>query len=299
MIAAIVPTLNEEAAIGEVIEEIPDELDGESVEVYVIDGGSTDDTREIAHDHGANVIEQRYDGGKGAAVREAFDRIEADIYVLLDGDGTYLPSEMEEVVRPILDDEADHVMGSRMERREPRSIPFLNLVGNRFFNLLVRQLYNRGVTDMLTGYRALSREVVESMEILRDGFGVETEMTLLTLDSDHRLAEVPITYRRRQGESKLNPVQDGMRIMKTIVLMARDTRPLLFFSLISAFFVIAAVYPSFLVIEEKVTTGVVTHVTPAVFATLLYIFALQTFLSGMLADQQKNTRKRLERKLDR
>ncbi|MDY6771279.1 MAG: glycosyltransferase [Candidatus Nanohaloarchaea archaeon] len=298
MIAVVISTLNEEAAIADVLAAVPATIRGEETRTYVIDGGSSDATVEIAEDHGAEVIHQTYPGGKGAAVRQAFDEIDADIYVLLDGDGTYLPEEMEELVAPIMDGEADHVMGSRIEHREKGSIPRFNLLGNLFFNFVVRQVYGRDIQDMLTGYRALDEDVVERMELLRDGFGIETEMTLLTLDGDARLQEVPITYRCREGDSKLHPVRDGLRIMKTIVWMARDTRPMLFFSGLSAVFFAAALYPSALVVQEKLATGFVQHVTPAVLASLLYIMALQTFLFGMIADQQKNTRKRLERKLD-
>ncbi|MDY6778287.1 MAG: glycosyltransferase [Candidatus Nanohaloarchaea archaeon] len=295
MIACIIPTLNEEDAIASVVEDVPSSIDGHDVVTYVVDGGSTDATRDEARSAGAEVVKQYYRGGKGAAMRQAFDEIDADIYVFLDGDGTYDPGEMRMLVRPILADEADHVIGSRLANREKGSISRFNLLGNRVFNFLVRRFYGADIRDMLSGYRAIDAETVRQNPVFMDGFGIETEMTILTLESDDRLAEADISYGRREGTSKLRPLRDGVNILRTIVLMARDTKPLKFFSFFASLFFLAALYPSYKAVMEKLRTGFVQHPTPAVLATLLFMFALQTFLFGMLADQQKNTQRRLEK----
>lgn len=229
-------------------------------------------------------------------MRQAFDTIDADVFVFLDGDGTYDASEMPDLVVPILDDEADHVIGTRMENREPGSIDMVNLVGQRCFNAIARFLFATDITDMLSGYRAISAELIEEMPVFADDFGIETELTLAGIETDRRVVETPITYRKRKaGRSKLKPLSAGYRILKTIIVAARDHRPIMFFSSIASVFLVGAVYPSYLVIEEKIRTGFVQHVTPAVLATLLFIFALQIFLFGMLADQQRNTQRRLQK----
>jgi len=299
MIAAVVPTLNEEDAIGWVLERVPSSIDGHAVKVFVVDGGSEDRTCEIAAENGADVINQRYRGGKGAAMRQAFDDIDAGVFVFLDGDGTYDPEEMEGLVSPVLDGEAEHVAGSRIERREEGAIPFFNLIGNKLFNWTVRWVYGADIRDMLSGYRAIDGELAERLPVLQDGFGIETELTVLTLDSDASLREIPIRYLHRKGSSKLHPVRDGFNILKTILWMVRDTRPLRFFSLLSMMFVALAVYPTYVTIRQKLLYGVVSQPTPAIVATLFYIFALQVFLFGLMADQRKNMQKRLQKLISR
>lgn len=224
MIAAVVPTLDEEDAIGAVIDAMPDSIAGEDVEVFVIDGGSSDDTVEIARSRGATVMDQSYPGAKGAAVREAVDEIDAGVYVFLDGDGTYDPRQMPKLVEPVLRGEADHVIGTRFRDREPGALSPFNLVGNLMFNRMASVLTGCHVQDMLSGYRALGSEHIRSMRMEEAGFGIETELTFRTLDSRTRLVQVPITYsRREEGSSKLHPIRDGARIFATILRMAYQT----------------------------------------------------------------------------
>jgi len=225
VIAAVVPTLDEEDAIGAVLDAMPSSIAGEPVEVFVIDGGSTDDTMEIARAHGATVMEQSYPGAKGAAVREAIEEIDAAVYVFLDGDGTYDPAGMPRLVLPVLRGEADHVIGTRFKGREPGALSRFNLVGNIVFNRLTSLLTGYQVQDMLSGYRALGSEHARSMTMQEDGFGIETELTFRTLNSRARLVQTPITYSRREGSSKLRPVRDGARILATILTMAARTHP--------------------------------------------------------------------------
>lgn len=223
MIAAIVPTLDEEDAIGGVLDAMPSSIQGERVEVFVIDGGSADDTMAIARDRGVTVMEQSYEGAKGAAVQEALDEIDADVYVFLDGDGTYDPAEMSRLVSPVLSGEADHVIGTRFKGRERGALSRFNLVGNLLFNRMTSLLTGDHVRDMLSGYRALDGDHVHSMDLWEDGFGIETELTFRTLHSRGRLVQTPITYSRREGSSKLHPVRDGARIFATILRMAYQT----------------------------------------------------------------------------
>ncbi|MFB6213196.1 MAG: glycosyltransferase [Candidatus Nanohaloarchaea archaeon] len=292
MIAAVVPTLNEEEAIGRVVEGLPAEYRDHEVEVYVVDGGSTDATVERAREAGAEIIHQRLSGGKGNGVKQALQEIDAEIYVMLDGDGTYDPEEFGKLVDPVLSGRAEHVIGRRSDR-EKGAIPRLNLLGNYLFNLVTRISTGEEIHDMLSGYRAFTRESLAYTDFTRPGFGIETEMTFTALENHVPIEEVEISYAEREGESKLNPVSDGWRIINTMVWSIRDMNPLKFFSSISLFVLLMAAYPSYLTLRQKLETGYVTDLGPALAAGVLLILAVQFLVFGLLADQVKNVEKRL------
>ena len=213
-IVCVIPTLNESATVAEVVNKAKQIAD----RVVVVDGHSEDDTCEIASKEGADVILQ--DGkGKGMALRTAFTKIEEDICVILDGDATYDPLEMEQIIKPILEDEADMVVGSRLKgEMEEGAITWVNKVGNRFFNFLINTFFKGNITDSQSGYRALNRKAIESLNISSKGFEVETEMTIKALKQGLKVKEVPITYSVRRGTpSKLNSVTAGSSIFKTII----------------------------------------------------------------------------------
>lgn len=297
MIAAIVPTLNEEEAIAGVIDGLPDSYRDHDVDVYVVDGGSSDATVERAKDAGANIIQQRRAGGKGNGVSQALDEIDAGIYVMLDGDGTYDPGEMGNVVDPVIDGKAEHVVGRRSDR-EKGAIPRLNLLGNYLFNLVTRVSTGEEVHDMLSGYRAFTRQSLKHTDLTRPGFGIETEMTFTALENNVPIEEVEISYAEREGQSKLNPLGDGWRIVNTIIWSIRDMNPLKFFSVISFFILLLAVYPSYLAIQQKLATGYIQDLGPALAAGILLILAVQFLIFGMLADQVKNVEKRLRSRIE-
>lgn len=296
MIAVIIPTLNEEEAIESVIEGFPDSYRDHDVGTYVIDGGSEDRTCEIAEDSGATVIKQRLNGGKGNGVRQAFEEVDADIYVMIDGDGTYDPEEMSKLVDPIIDSNAEHVIGRRSSR-EKGSIPRINLLGNYVFNLITRITTGRNIHDMLSGYRSFTRESLRYTDFTRPGFGIETEITFTALENNVPIEEVEISYREREGDSKLHPLKDGWRIANTVLWSVRDMNPLKFFSVISALFVLASLYPAYLTIQQKFSEGIIQNPGTAIAAGVLVILAVQFFIFGMLADQIKNTEKRLRNRL--
>ena len=211
--AVILPTLNEEKAIREVITEIPEKASGLEIEVFVIDGGSEDNTCEIVKQSKAGLIEQSYPGGKGSAMREAFDKINADIYVFMDADRTYSPEDLDKIIQPIIDGEAEHVTGCRLEDREDGAFMYRNFLGNKMYAWLFRRLTSSDVEDFLTGYRALSADLVEELELESKGFEIETELTFKTFDLGKEIKEVDITYRPRVGQSKLDFKSDGVQIM--------------------------------------------------------------------------------------
>jgi len=212
-IAAVIPTFNEERAIKEVIENIPDTARGLEIETFVIDGGSTDNTCKKVNETDAELIQQSYDGGKGSAMREVLDLIEADIYVFLDGDMTYPGGEINKLVEPIIESGYDHVAGSRIKERHRDAFEHSHLVANLLYSSLTRKLFNSDITDVVTGYRAMTSEHVEHLELESEGFEIETEIVFKTLHLGEKFKEVDIEYRPRIGESKLGKFTDGFRIL--------------------------------------------------------------------------------------
>ena len=214
-VSVVIPTLNEEKTIASVVEGVPKKFP-----VYVIDAKSSDKTVEIAKNCGAKVLSQE-GRGKGNALRQAFSSIKADIYVVIDGDATYNPKEIPKLIKPIVEKEADMVIGSRMIKGR-KSISSLNLFGNILFNFIIKLLLGKKITDMLSGFRAVEKKVVKNLKISSNGFEVESEITIKALKKGYRIKEVPVSYRRRVLPSKLHPIKDGMKIflamMKFIVM---------------------------------------------------------------------------------
>lgn len=213
-VVCVIPTLNESATVVEVVQRAK----RIAHRVLVVDGHSEDATYEIASKAGADVILQE-GKGKGMALRMAFTTIKEDVCVILDGDATYDPLEMERIIKPIVEDEADMVVGSRLKgKMEEGAITRLNLFGNWFFNFLINFFFKGHITDSQSGYRALNRTAIESLDISSQGFEVETEMTIKALKQGLKIKEVPITYCMRRGSpSKLNTVKAGFSIFKMIV----------------------------------------------------------------------------------
>jgi len=185
--------------------------------ILIIDGDSTDSTREIAKRAGARVVIQQ-GKGKGAAVRQAFELIDSDIIVMIDGDGTYLPSEVQRLIEPIERGEAEHVIGNRFAYGGAFAV--LHRLGNWFLNKIFSIGYGLELQDILSGYRAFTKEAVKKMTLRKEGFEIEAEMTVESVKRGIKLKEVPISYRKRRGKSKLNFFRDGMRITYTLYVLA-------------------------------------------------------------------------------
>lgn len=211
-IALVMPALNEEDAVEQLLGKIPENVSGYNVETYIIDGGSKDNTQKIVRESGAELINQSYEGGKGSAMREALDSIDADIYVFMDADMTYPPEELEKLVRPIKKGEADHVIGSRLEKRDEDAFMYRNLYGNKMLGWFYRRLTGSNIQDFLTGYRAISSDLAKQLDLESTGFEIETEITFKTLDLEKEIKEVNIHYRARVGESKLDFKKEGLKI---------------------------------------------------------------------------------------
>lgn len=211
-VAVVMPALNEQEAIIQLLKEMPEKVRGLNVEIYVIDGGSSDGTKEVVENSDATLINQSYRGGKGSAMREGLEKINSEIYVFMDADMTYPPEEMDKLVKPIEEGEADHVIGSRLAENQEGAFMYRNFYANKMLGWLYRKLTDSEIQDFLTGYRAVSSELVEKLELNSTGFEIETEITFKTLKLGENIEEVDITYRPRVGESKLDFKKEGLRI---------------------------------------------------------------------------------------
>ncbi len=235
-VCVLIPTLNEAATIAEVIEGFH-ELGFENV--LVMDGGSRDATREIAREHGARV-EVQSGSGKGQAFREALGLIDKPYVVMIDGDGTYLPDDVFDLLQPVADG-FDHVIGDRLGNRE--AFTRLNYVGNHIFNTEFHLAHGHDLRDILSGYRAFRLESARRMRLEADGFGIETEMSAEAVRLRQRIAVVDVRYRRRPSgsEEKLHPVFDGARIGWTVYRTTKTANPGFYFGVWGFISLLAAV----------------------------------------------------------
>jgi len=231
-IAIVIPTLNECEAVGKVLGGVKSVMDGYEYQVLVVDGRSIDGTDEIARDMGADVIYQR-GRGYGDALKTGFfharKRLDAKVIVMMDADLTYDPKHIPKLVAPILEDEADLVVGNRFAGLQKGAMPFVNRVGNRVLSLVAKLALRLNVYDTQSGMRAFKSELLDSMNLVAVGMPFAMEMLAEARSVDARICEVPISYRPRVGKTKLNPIKDGGRILGITVRLMFDIRPLLFF----------------------------------------------------------------------
>ncbi|AFK22059.1 S-layer glycoprotein N-glycosyltransferase AglJ [Pyrococcus sp. ST04] len=279
-VTIIIPTLNEEKGIGYVIDSFK-KLGYNNI--LVIDGNSKDRTREIAREKGARVIVQS-GRGKGQAVAEAFNLVDSDVVVLIDGDGTYPPEDIEKMLEPIRKGIADHVIGNRLVNYEKGAFTRLNLLGNKILNWVFRFLYGHNLYDILSGYRALTKEVYKSVELEKHGFEVEAELTVETLAKGYRIVEVPINYRRRAGDTKLSPLRDGLRIGKALIELLVRYNPARYFYLLGILFSILGLITGIYVVSEwlKGVTHYLLATLTAIFVLMGVQFAVIGFVVSLL-----------------
>lgn len=209
-----IPTLDEEESISDVISDI---ISVGYDNILVIDGGSEDNTKPIAKDQGAEVHDQQYEGGKGAAMREAFDITDEDILVFIDGDSTYNADDISKLVSPIKDGKYGHTIGNRFADMHDTAMKLSHRIGNRAINIIFRILYREKFVDVLSGFRAISRDAYNSMRIESSGFDIETELCAKSAKNDIKTLVVPTSYYERNGESNLRAVSDGILILKRML----------------------------------------------------------------------------------
>jgi len=274
-LSVVIPCYNESISIAKVVGDFRRELP--EAEIWVFDNNSTDGSAELAQQAGA-LVRRVPQQGKGHVVRRMFQEIDADIYVMVDGDDTYPAEAVHQLIEPIENGMADVVTGDRLTTtyKSENKRPFHN-VGNVLVRTLIRKLWNNRVNDVMTGYRAFSRRFVKTCPVLSSGFEIETEMTLHTFDKRFNLVEVPIVYRDRPAGSlsKLNTFYDGLRVLNTIFNMFRFYRPLQFFGLLGLMCWVVGIILMGPVLSDYFHTGLVPR-----FPTLIFVCFL--LMTGML-----------------
>ncbi len=280
-IVAIVPCYNEEAAVATVVGDLRRAVPG--ITVYVYDNNSTDRTAQVAAEAGAVVRTERRKG-KGNVVRRAFADIDADVYLLIDGDDTYDAAAAPRLIAALLDGPLDHVLGTRKQTTEQSAYRPGHETGNRMFNRLVGFLFGEPVSDMLSGYRVFSRRFVKSFPALSREFEIETELTVHTMNLRVPQVEVPVGFKDRPegSESKLRTYHDGLRILRLIVQLVQHERPLLFHGLIAAVFALVGLGLGLPVVWEYYQTGLVPRFPTAILASSLILIAILGLVVGLV-----------------
>ncbi len=292
-IAVVVPCYNEEVAIPHVIAAFRRALP--EAEIYVFDNNSRDQTAAVARAAGAQVRRELRQG-KGNVVRRAFADIEADVYLLVDGDDTYDASAAPAMVDLLIDQHLDMVNGARVTDIAAAYRPGHRL-GNRVLTGLVRAVFGNEISDMLSGYRVFSRRFVKSFPSLASGFETETEFTVHALDLKMPVGEVPTRYKDRpEGSvSKLRTYSDGLRILRTIVVLVKEERPLQFFSRVAAALAVLGLVLGIPVVVEFMRSGLVPRLPSALLATALELLASLAVASGLILDSVARGRKEVKR----
>lgn len=282
--AVLVPCYNEAMTVGKVVRDFLTADSG--VTVYVYDNNSSDDTARIAVEAGAIVVREHRQG-KGRVVRSMFRDIEADVYVMVDGDDTYPAVEALEMRQFIADGSADMVIGDRLSSTyfQENSRRFHGF-GNRLVRFLVNRLFDANVHDIMTGCRCMSRTFVKTMPVMSPGFEIETEMTIHALDKHFLLKEIPISYRDRAegSESKLDTVSDGSRVLLMLLRLFRDYRPMRFFGYLSAILLLISVAMFVVPLSEYLQTGMVARFPTLIVSIALGLSAMLAFTCGVLLD---------------
>lgn len=282
-IAVIIPCYNEELTISKVITNVRETVP--NAEIYVFDNNSTDRTVEIAKSSGAIVIKEKRQG-KGFVVQSMFNKIDADIYIMIDGDNTYDISSVKKMINMILNDEADMMVGNRLKSYTERSFRPLHTFGNKLVRFLINKLFKTNLKDIMSGFRVMNRDFVKNINIMSSGFEVETEMTIKALKYSYVIKEVDIQYRARpQGSfSKLSTLKDGIRVLKTIFIIFKDYKPLVFFSVTSFVLLLISLLSGSIVIDEYIRTKYIKRVPLAIFASGTMILSIIMFVTGIILD---------------
>lgn len=283
-IAVLIPCYNESLTIEKVVSDYKEALP--EATIYVYDNNSSDHTDELARKAGAKVVYE-YRQGKGNVIRSMFRDIDAECYLMIDGDDTYPAENAREMVDLVLNKGVDMVIGDRLSSTyfTENKRPFHNM-GNRIVRSLINHLFHSNVKDIMTGYRAFSRLFVKSFPVLSKGFEIETEMTIHALDKNFLLEEIPVTYRDRPegSESKLNTVSDGMKVLKTIASLFRDYKPLLFFSCASIICLLLGIGFFVPVFVSYIHTGLVEKIPTIIVSGVVFTVGTLLWICGLILD---------------
>lgn len=292
-IAVLVPCMNEAVTIRAVVENFRRALPGATV--YVYDNNSTDDTARIAREAGA-VVGRETRPGKGNVVRRMFSEIEADVYIMVDGDDTYDAAQAQALVDKLLAEEADMVVAARIGASEKHQRAG-HAFGNRAFNVLYSKLFGREFSDIFSGYRAFSRRFVKSFPAVSAGFEIETELSVHASQLRLPVSELALPYKDRPegSQSKLSTFRDGARILKTIVVLLKEYKPLHFFGGIGLAGIALAFLLAVPLLIEYSQTGLVSRLPTAVLCTGITIVSMLAITAGVVLDSIKRMRAEIKR----
>ena len=295
-VAVLVPCYNEAVTIAKVVDDfhrcLPDAT------VYVYDNNSTDGTADIAREHGA-VVRREPRQGKGRVVRQMIRDIRADYYLMVDGDDTYPAEAARALIEPLASGEADMVVGDRLSNGTygAENDRAFHGFGNDLVRVLIKWIYGFEFSDVMTGYRSFNRVFAACMPVLSPGFEIETELSIHAVDKGWKIAEVPIDYRDRPegSESKLSTFSDGMKVLRMIMSLFKDYRPMALFNLLTILFVVLGLIVGIPVIAEFARTGLVPRIPSVILASGLVFTGLLCLASGLILDTVvKGTRKEYE-----
>lgn len=279
-VAILIPCYNEALTVGQVIDKTREVMP--QAQIYVYDNNSTDGTAEVAAQHGA-IVGREYRQGKGNVMRTMFKQIDADCYVMIDGDDTYSVQEMPAMCDMVLNQGVDMVVGCRTNYQDINRRSMHN-TGNLMVRFLINKLFKSNVPDIMTGYRAMSREFVKTFPLLSNGFEIETEMTIYALDNNYLIKSIPTSYQNRPlgSTSKLNTLSDGFKVLKTILKLFMNNKPLLFFSICSILCLLVALVALIPVFSEYLQTGLVPRFPTLFVGCMLIILSFLMLAVGLI-----------------
>lgn len=293
-IAVIIPCYNEQASIGSIVNDfrryVPEST------IYVFDNDSTDETVNEAKKAGAQIFQVRKKG-KGNVVQAMFRDIEADYYVMTDGDGTYPAASTPNLLQVAIESKLDMVVGNRLPRYEQSDSRKGHFWGNRFLTAAVNYLFESDIQDLLSGYRVMSRRFVKSVPLYSEGFEVETALSIHAIDVGAKVQEVPIDYVSRQAgsASKLHTVRDGLKIVCEMLRLYKDQKPKIFYGLVSILFFIAGLMAGLPVIAEYTVTGLVPRFPSAILASGLFILGFSSGFAGVILSSISKSRRDIKK----
>ncbi len=290
-VAVLIPCYNEELTVSKVVNDFKKELP--DAKIFVYDNNSTDKTAELAEKAGAIVVAE-HNQGKGNVVRSMFRDIDADIYVMVDGDDTYPADEAYKLIDAVREG-CDMAVGDRLSSTyyEENKRPFHNF-GNDLVRWLINKIFDNEIKDIMTGYRAFSKKFVKTIAVMSPGFQIETELTITALEYRYNIKQVPIQYRDRPAgsSSKLNTISDGIKVLVTLFDMAKDYRPLWFFSIIAVITFILSLLFGIPVLHEFRMTHYITKMPSAVLASSLMVITVNLLTLGLILDHEANIDKK-------
>ena len=283
-IAVLIPCYNEALTVAKVVKDYKKALP--NADIYVYDNNSTDGTDEIARRAGA-IVRYEYRQGKGNVIRSMFKDIDADCYLMIDGDDTYPSENAKEMCQYVLDGKADMVIGDRLSSTyfTENKRAFHNF-GNKLVRSLINHLFKSNIRDIMTGYRAFSYEFVKTFPVLSKGFEIENEMTIHAVYNNFKLVEIPVNYKDRpEGSvSKLNTYSDGIKVLMTITRLFKEYKPTVFFSFVGTILLIISLIFGIPVFTEFFKTGLVPRFPTLIFALILLIISILMYITGIILE---------------